>query len=269
MWADAHCHLSDERVFLNRVDWIQRAEAFGISEFYLGGYNPEDWARQRILVEEFPNRVYPIFGLHPWWVASVSENECKIAVDLLKKEAAFCFGIGETGLDFFPKIPIESHPRQIRFFKNQIEIAVQSNLPLVLHVVQAHREALSILDQYSGANLRGVVHAFQADLFTASEYLKRGWTLSFGSRILFHKQKYLTETIRNTPLECMVVESDAPDQPPPGMMKGQNHSETILKVAEKISEIKDLTRDEVLIQSKNNLRRIFRTTERKKLGDKK
>ena len=108
MWIDAHCHLSDERVFSNIAQVLHDCEEVGITRFILGGVEPLEWKRQVDLDARFPGKFFKVFGLHPWWVDGlvqrlVEENDRQKAIqeglDELERQHTGVIAFGEAGLD--------------------------------------------------------------------------------------------------------------------------------------------------------------------------
>lgn len=253
-WVDAHLHLADLRV-QDPEALIQRAQSAGIHWFVQGGVGPEDWARQRELAARVPG-VLPVFGLHPYWVADHSEEECESALDQLAREISGAAALGETGLDFRPHIAKDSEDRQIQCFEAQLELARVAGKPVVLHIVQAHEEALRVLDLF-GTGVRGMVHAFTGTWPQAQAYLKRGLLISVGGPVCRPEKKGLHQAVQMIPLESLVLETDSPDQPPPGVAAGQNEPRTLLQVAEKVAELRGLNAGLLLDKAKENLENLL------------
>jgi TatD DNase family protein len=253
-WVDAHSHLSDPRM-PDPAGALRAARAQGIVFFLQGGVGPEDWSRQKELARSEPG-ILPVFGLHPYWIADHSEAECEAALDLLARELPQALALGETGLDFRPKIVKDSADRQVRCFEAQLEMAEMAKKPVVLHVVRAFDEALRVLDLF-GTRTRGFVHAFTGSAAQAEAYLERGYLISVGGPLCRPDSTRLAQAVAAIPMESLLVETDSPDQPPPGIAEENNTPETILRVADRIAEIKRLSRAQVLDNSRRNLRKLL------------
>ncbi len=163
-----------------------RAQGFVAS--IQGGVGPEDWRAQLGLAQHAPGFFRPVLGLHPWWVLErppeTREADCSAALDVLQgllKKGQGIVALGELGLDFFRDPSKDLSGVQRRVFERQLGMALESGLPLVLHVVHAHEVALEILRRQ--APLRGLVHAFSGSYETAQGYLGLGLKLSIGPGI--------------------------------------------------------------------------------------
>lgn len=253
-WADAHLHLADPRI-LDPAALVEQAQAQGIFSFLQGGVGPEDWRRQHELAARLPG-LLPAFGLHPYWVSDHSLDECESALDQLARELPHAAALGETGLDFRPHICKDSEARQIACFEAQLEMARVAGKPVILHVVQALEEAQGVVDLF-GAGVPGLVHAFTGSAPQAESWLQRGLLISVGGPVCRPDFTRLHQAVKSIPLDHLLLETDSPDQPPPGTPSGQNTPSSLLLVAEKVAEIKGLSPAQVLDKSRENLEKLL------------
>jgi TatD DNase family protein len=247
--VDAHCHLSDERLFSGRKTYIENCAGFGVNWFVLGGVKPAEWSRQLELKKEFPNKIFCSFGLHPYTISAESPAALESAFQQLKTLTSQTSLMGEMGLDFRSHIVKDREEMQREFFVRQLEWAKQSLKPIVLHIVRAHEEALKILKTNSP---QGMVHAFSSSFEVAKRYLSLGLYLSLGARVLEAEHQ---ELLKNIPLDQMLLESDAPDQPPRG--KKEHDSTTVLLLAKRVAENKGLTVERVLEKTRENAEQLL------------
>jgi TatD DNase family protein len=225
---DSHCHLADPRLAGQANEAITRSITHGVSVFIQGGVGPEDWAAQASLAAQWPGQVIPCFGLHPYWVAAHSRSECEVALENLEARLDESIGLGECGLDFREKILTSGQPpqtpgnarsHQIEFFLRQVALANRHNKVPVFHIVHAHEEALTELKSGPALRPEGIVHAFHGAPGLARRYMELGLSLSIGAAVIqtnadgSPRSLKFHETIASTPLECLLLESDSPDQP--------------------------------------------------------
>jgi TatD DNase family protein len=249
---DSHCHLADSRLDGDRDDVTARAGEAGIVAFVQGGVGPDDWVRQAALAARYPSRLFPVYGLHPWWVAERGEEESLRALGRLEEWVSRGVGLGELGLDRGPRCPEGTVPLQLSIFKKQLALAREAGLPLVLHVVKAHAEALGEL---RGSRWGGIVHSFTQGPDTARAYIELGLHLSVGAAVCRKGFESLKRAVVGIPLEHWVIESDAPDQPiRPGE---RNEPSSVREAAEAIAALKGVEVDEVLETNRLNLERVF------------
>lgn len=271
-WIDAHAHFTDDRLEKELPALLAALAQAGISRFVLGGIDPSEWEKQKRLAQVHPGKIFQSFGLHPWWVSAVSSEELSEGLAKLRLELAdperVCLAIGETGLDHHPKFSKDVHPAQAAAFRAHLRLAFEFNLPLVLHIVRAHEEALSILrEEGRSASEKGtlpysgIVHSFSGDPATARAYLDLGLTPSISAPVLTRGEGSAFEKLRQTVVTLgateFVLETDSPDQPPAGE-SGVNHPLTLLRIADEIAVLRHTTREAVLDQSRDTVKRIFR-----------
>lgn len=256
MFIDAHSHLADKRIGSNLESWMDDASRAGISFFMQGGVGPEDWQAQQLLLKKYPGKIGLCFGLHPYWVIEKTKDECEAGLDLLSQKIHLAKGLGEAGLDFRKDIVGESHELQIGVFAQQVELAEMSNKPIVLHIVQAHDEALKVLKLYS-RNLKGMVHSFNSSYEVALEYLKLGLYISVGGPICRVNNQKLHQAIRSIPMDRILIETDSPDQPPSGLKSELNPPISLIQVSKSVGELKSLSSQEVLEKTTQNFKDLF------------
>lgn len=259
-WIDAHAHLADQRWQDKVDDAIMDARQLGVGFFMQGGVGPEDWQRQRALKAKYHQHIGLCFGLHPYWVAAHSEEECEQALDLLPSLLPEALGVGEMGLDFRPHIMKDSRERQIGVFENQIDLAEAVDKPMVMHLVQAHEDAIRILDVWGVPAAKGMVHSFNSSAAKAQDFLSRGLYLSVGGPVCRPDNQRLRQAVKEIPLEFLLLETDSPDQPPPAYQNQLNPPASLWDVARAIGEIKKLDPTEILDICSGNFRRLFRWT---------
>ncbi len=263
-WVDAHGHLADERwqalgpAHMDQV--ISEARSLGIHFFMQAGVGPDDWQRQRDLKSRYPQSIGLCFGVHPYWVASHDEDDCEQALDILAPQLVDSMGIGEMGLDFRPHIMKDSQSRQLSVFESQLELAHATQKPMVLHIVQAHNEALRFFDIWGMPAQKGMVHSFNGSSHKALELVKRGLLLSIGGPVCRPDNVKLHQAVKEIPLEMLLIESDSPDQAPPRFENQLNPPASIWDVARTIATIKSLDPVEILDISSANFRRLFQWT---------
>ena len=259
-WVDAHGHLADTRWEQQQESIINSARQKGIHFFMQGGVGPEDWEKQKQLRHRFPGHIGLCFGLHPYWVVEHADEECEAALDLLAQELPVAMGLGEMGLDFRPHIMKDSQERQIGVFEQQLELAHVSSRPMVLHLVQAHEESLTIMDMFGLPPQKGMVHSFNGSWGKAQDFLKRNLFLSIGGPVCRPDNQKLHQAVKEIPLEFLLIESDSPDQGPPAFKGQLNPPESVWEVAKTIGELKSLDPLEIFDITTGNFHRLFGVT---------
>jgi TatD DNase family protein len=238
-FIDAHCHLSDERVWPKASEWIESAKLAGIKRVCIGGLEPAEWARQLELKKTDPEFIRTSFGVHPWWIEKYTRAELEKILEQLAANAKNADAIGETGLDHFSKRDKARFPDQEFAFRFQLKLAVALKKPLVLHVVKAHEVALRIIQEEGAGHLPMQVHSFSGSGEIAKEWIKLGAFLSFNGTLLKPSADKLRETLRATPHSNLLFETDSPDQA--WREDGRNEPQFVREIYKKASQVLDLT----------------------------
>jgi TatD DNase family protein len=250
MIIDAHCHLTH---FLKKNELETYLKNSNVNLFLLGGYDEDDWNHQITLFNNFSQKLKYSFGFHPWYTNKINSPNLdeKIYCDLttLKNYIANYkpYALGECGLDFHKKNEPINKIQQVKYFSLQLEMAKELNLPIILHVVQAHDEAIKILKPL--APFQGIIHSFKADLKTAFEYINLGLILSFGPNILKPLKDSHIKMLKEVPLSSICLETDSPDQ-----IKEPNGLEI---VALRLANLRGINIKDMLNTSSKNIKRAF------------
>lgn len=266
-FLDAHCHLADRRVEGQVDEILRECEREGIGAFLLGGVDPVDWKRQDELERAYPGKFFKSYGLHPWVVDRIVQDEADPAMrtqkigalfEELKRRLPQAHALGETGLDGSRDRFKRSRVEQTLAFEWQLGLAQEMDKAVVLHVVRAHAQALDLLEQPRFAGVGGMVHSFSGTQNDAQRYLRLGWLLSFSARLTHPQAGELREIVKKCPADCLLFETDAPDQPPFGHEGPLHTPVSLLKVVGEASTLRGESSESLLIQSRENLARVFR-----------
>ena len=231
---DSHCHLDDRSFEEDMEDVIHRAQAIGVSAMMIVGAGFASSKRAISLAESRPG-FYASVGLHPHDAKSGSEEGLDRLVHLSRTPVVKAWG--EIGLDF--NRMYSPRKDQERWFRRQLDCALDQDLPIILHERDSNGRLLEILDEYSKAELTGVVHCFSGNGAELERYLDKGLFIGV-TGILTHRQRGagLRDLIGSVPEERLLVETDAPYlTPSPERNKARRNEPafvrtTLLKLAE-------------------------------------
>ena len=251
MLIDTHAHLQMSEFDGDRDEVIKRARENGIDAIIAVGITLED-SEKAIALAKSHDAIYATVGIHPHDAESIDPT----TYDSLKKLAAHkkVVAYGEIGLDFFRN----RSPRdvQIKRFEEQLDVARELNLPVVIHSREAHRETFEILEKRKG-NLRGVLHCFSGDYTMATRYIDLGYYISIPGTITFSNAGKLVEVVQKIPMDSLLIETDSPFLTPVPNRGKRNEPAYVAYVAQKISEIRGLTPEEVGIATTKNAGNLF------------
>jgi len=266
MLIDTHCHLNmvvkkEFDVLLKNSDFekipeiIAEAQKNSVTKIINVGTSLPESINSIEIAKRFTS-VWAAIGIHPNDLTENWKMELKILAQYLnEKEANRIIGIGECGLDFhYPNYNLQ---RQIDGFKSQIELALQYNLPLIVHTRSAGQETLKVLEEYVPNKLNGIIHCFSEDLSFAKQVISWGFVLGIGGTITYPKNSFLREIAQTVDLKNIVLETDTPFLPIQAMRGKPNHPRYILEIAKYIAEIMACPLDQVANQTTLNVARIF------------
>lgn len=256
-WIDAHCHLSDPRIYEDIDAVLARSRAAGVGRWVLAGYSPDDWQRQLELRKKLGDQVVLSFGLHPWWVIEQSAENIDAGLAKLKSQLPQAQLLGELGLDAY-KERRASLPKQIPVFEKQLALAREFSKPTVLHIVAAHEESISALKPK--APWSGWVHSFSGSAEQAAVYLDLGLMISLSGSATRLPEPKLRKLLAAIPPDRLLLETDSPDQAPrlTGIEPGApNTPANLLKIAEHFGHFCGQTAQVLLNRSLENIQRVL------------
>ncbi|MGL5271902.1 MAG: TatD family hydrolase, partial [Phocaeicola sp.] len=234
MLIDTHTHLFAEEFSEDLAVVIERAKSAGVEKFFLPNIDEESVAPMLDVCNRFPDCCFPTLGLHPTSVdANYKQKLANLRVHL--KESHPFVAIGEVGLDlYWDKTYAKEQEDALH---TQIGWALEYNLPLVIHCREANAELLTLLENYKKEELRGVFHSFGGTADEASRLLEYPhFFLGINGTVTF-KKSILTETLKNVPLERLVIETDSPYLAPVPFRGRRNESGHIIYVANRLSDL--------------------------------
>ncbi|MDP2043994.1 MAG: TatD family hydrolase [Candidatus Omnitrophota bacterium] len=251
MLIDTHCHLDFPQYNEDRNAVIQRAKDAGVEYLVNIGATLDSSIASCELAREHA-AVYASVGVHPHDTGGFNkETEEKIRQLAARDKVV---AIGETGLDYFRNLSSPEDQKQA--FKQLIELAKCLDLPLIVHTRQAEEETLRILK--SAMPLKAVVHCFSGDGSFLKECLILGFFISFTCNITYKKAQGLRDMLKLTPLDKLMLETDAPYLSPEGFRGKRNEPAQVKLLAEAVSQIKGVSFEEIADKTTNNAKGFFK-----------
>lgn len=253
MLIDTHAHLDDARFDSDRDAMIARAREAGVEHFVTIGC---DLATSRAAVEladRYPF-VYATVGVHPHEAKQIGDSWYDDLRRLAQHKKVVAYG--EIGLDYHYN---HSPPRlQRERFREQITLARELRLPIVVHTREAQDDTMAILKEENAADVGGVFHCFSGDARLAKDALDLGFLLSFSGVITFQNATMLRDIVKTVPMDRILVETDSPYLTPAPHRGQRNEPAHVRLVAEKIAAIQGMTVDQVAEITSQNARRVFK-----------
>jgi len=250
---DTHCHLDMKPYAADFSGVLQRAAAVGVERIISIGIDLQSSRRAVALAGEYSD-IYATVGIHPHGANEAGENDLEALRDLAKHPKVV--GYGEIGLDFVKKYAPEQV--QVEQFTEQVLIAKELSLPLVIHDRDAHRQVMSILQSHGPYPAGGVMHCFSGDLGLAEETLDLGFYVSIPGIVTFSNAAMLQEVASRLPLSCLLLETDGPYLAPVPKRGRRNEPSYLVHTAEKIAQLRGISLDEVAAVTTASACKLFR-----------
>lgn len=247
---DSHCHLDATEFDVDRSAVLARARAAGIEAQLVPAIEAAAWPKLRALCAAEPD-LWPAYGLHPMFLDRHRPEHLEQLADWLTGPDAVA--VGECGLDFF--VAGLDPERQRYFFQAQLELAKTFDLPVVLHARRAVDEVIATLRRIGG--LRGVVHSFSGSEEQARQLFKLGFAIGIGGPVTYERAQRLRRIVATMPLEHLLLETDAPDQPDAAIRGQRNEPARLACVLDCIAGLRTMDRETLAAITTANARRLF------------
>lgn len=266
MLIDTHCHLnmvvkknfdialSQQEIHDAKI-YIDEARKKNVTTIINVGTSLIESKNCIALAQQY-NDVFATIGIHPNDLTADWQQDLSVLKKLLlNKEEHKIVGIGECGMDkHYPDYNLQ---RQVDGFKAQIELSLEHDIALVVHTRDAADETLRVLEEYKKDIKRGIIHCFSENQSFADTVIDWGYCIGLGGTITYPKNNELRQIAINTPLEYIVLETDAPFLPPQKIRGQVNTPQQIYSIAEYLAELRNVSINTVAEKTTANAQRIF------------
>ena len=254
MLIDTHTHLDDTRFDGERDTMIDRARQAGIEAFVTIGCDLATSRSAVALADQHPD-VFASIGVHPHEAQYVEDAWYSEFRRLAQHRKVVAYG--EIGLDYHYNHSSPQSQRQR--FREQIQLARELRLPLIVHTREAQEDTITILKEEKAAEIGGVFHCFSGDAWLAKDALDLGFYLSFSGILTFQNAAMLRDIAKQTPLDRVLVETDCPYLTPVPHRGKRNEPAFVQHVAKQLAEIRpDLSYEDIEHTTSANAKRLFK-----------
>lgn len=247
---DSHSHIDVAEFDADRDAALARASAKGVRRQIVPAIALSGFAKLRDLCRARP-ALHPGYGLHPLFLAEHLPAHLDELAGWLERERPVA--VGECGLDFY--VDGLDRETQQRYFRRQLELAKDFDLPVVLHARRAVEEVSLALRETGG--LRGVVHSFSGSEEQAQQLWKLGFCLGFGGPVTYPRAHRLRRIVATMPLEFLLLETDSPDQPLHGHQGRRNEPARLADVCRCVAELRKVEPERIAETTTRNCERLF------------
>ncbi len=254
MIFETHAHYDDERFNEDRDELLRRLPEEGVGVVINSGASVESTRDTIRLAREY-SHVYAAVGVHPSEIEELDD----VFLQWMKEQTDWqkTVAIGEIGLDYYWDKEPEVQERQRYWFGRQIELAKETNLPIIVHSRDAAADTMQVMKDHHAEEITGVIHCFSYSKEMALEFIKMGYYIGVGGVVTFKNAKKLVETVEAIPLERILLETDCPYMAPEPFRGKRNSSLYLTYVRDKIAQIKGISPEEVEKVTEANARTLF------------
>ena len=248
---DSHVHLDAAEFDPDRPQVLAQARESGVTDLLIPAITAASWEPLRALCESEPG-LHPAYGLHPLFLARHHDADLDALRSWLSSHSACA--LGECGLDFSDDSL--DRDRQLHFLRAQLQLAREFKLPLILHARGAFEQVILELEKFQGT-LRGVVHSFSGSEEQAKRLWKMGFHLGVGGPVTYPRAQRLRRIVAQMPLEHLLLETDAPDQPDAAHRGERNVPAHLTGILRCVAQLRDESETDVARATTASARRLF------------
>lgn len=248
---DAHAHFDDACFDGDREAALGRAHAAGVEAQIIPAVKADGWPRIRQLCRQHPE-LHATYGLHPMFLSDHRRDHLAALAEWVERENPVA--IGECGLDFYIDNP--QPEQQQHYFEEQLTLARDTQLPVVIHARRSVEEVINTLRHYP--DVVGMLHSYAGSEQQARQLIDMGFYLSFGGPITYDRAKRLHRLVNRLPLSAILLETDAPDQPGSRHRGERNEPAYLTEVLDSISRLRNESPERVAEQTRANTCRLFK-----------
>ena len=239
MLIDSHCHLDDDRFDADRDRVIERARQSGVCGFIVPATTANRWDKVRQVVESCDG-AFAAYGLHPMFLGQHQAPHLRELDEWLDREQPVA--VGECGLDYYQSRRDEKWQRQL--FTEQLQLAINHRLPVIVHVRKAMDEVIGLLRRNCPSR-GGVIHSFAGSRQQAGQLLDLGFRLGIAATVGFERAKKLRAVVAGIDSEALLLESDAPDQPGQAHRGERNEPAFVVEHFDAIARLREMSPPEL------------------------
>lgn len=249
---DTHCHLNDEALINEVEEILQECHKRDVHKMICVGYDLES-SIKAVELANTHEEIYAAVGIHPDEADSYNE-EVKAKLKQLALENEKVVAIGEIGLDYY--WDKASHEVQKKVFASQIELALELDLPIIVHNREAMLDTYEVTESYTP--IKGVMHCYSGSVEMAEMFLKQGFYISLAGPVTFKNAKAPKEVAEAVPLDKLLVETDCPYLTPHPYRGKKNYPYYVRLVAEEVASLKGITLEEYALSECQNVKKLFK-----------
>ena len=248
--VDTHCHLDVPEFDGDRAVVVQRARDAGVTRHKVPAIEASTWPGLRDACARHEG-LFPAYGLHPLLIAQHRDEHLRELRDWIERERPVA--IGECGLDYW----VEDLDREVQahFFDAQLQLAREFDLPVIVHARRAVDAVIASIKRVG--TLRGVIHSYAGSEEQARQLADLGFLIGIGGPVTYERANRVRRVAASVPIETLLLETDAPDQPDCAHRGERNEPARMVRVLETIAALRGVGADVVAAATTANAERLF------------
>lgn len=251
-FIDSHAHLDDKRFDADREQLVNSLYDNDVELVLNPGADLKSSEKALSIAQKYPF-IYAAVGCHPHDTKFMDDDTMNIFKEMAKNDKVIA--IGEIGLDYY--YDNSDRDTQRKWFREQIRLAKELDLPYIVHDRDAHEDILKIMkeEHYDGA--RGILHCYSGSVELSKEFIKLGFYISLAGPVTFEKARVPKLVAKEVPFDRLLIETDSPYLTPRPYRGKRNEPKYVRYVAEEIANIRNISLDEIAEKTKENFKRLF------------
>lgn len=254
---DSHCHLDAAEFDRDRDDVIARAKSCGVGRQVVPATHADGWVKLREVCSD-DDGLHPAYGLHPMYLSEHRHEHLAALRAWIERERPVA--VGECGLDYY--VDGLDPEAQQTYFDGQLRLAREFGLPVIVHARRAVDAVIAAIRRVGGPGpgetLHGVVHSYAGSGEQARQLWKLGFLIGLGGPVTYARANRLRRLAATMPIEYLLLETDAPDQPDSGIRGERNEPARLAVVCETIAGLRGIPADELASETSRNAARLFK-----------
>lgn len=251
-FIDSHAHLDDNRFDTDREELINSLQNNDVEAVLNPGADLNTSKKAVLIAEKYPF-IYAAVGCHPHDTKYMNDDTMNIFSKMAKSNKVIA--IGEIGLDYY--YDNSDRETQKKWFREQIRLAKELDLPYIVHDRDAHEDILRIMKEEHYDGVRGILHCYSGSVELSKEFIKLGFYISLAGPVTFKKARVPKLVAQEVPFDKLLIETDSPYLTPEPFRGKRNEPKYVKYVAEEIAKIRNISIDEVAEKTKENFKTLF------------
>lgn len=260
MLIDSHCHLNDEKLIGQIDEVLLNAKKAGVDYILSACTNIIEFNSIENIVNIYDN-IFASIAVHPFEIGKTPiDDMITVMMEKIKNNSQKLLCIGECGLDYSNNPDMQEKIKQIDCFSAQLDVAISNSLPVMIHTRDASDDTYKLLKDFVNRGGTGVIHCFTGSQVDADRYLSLGFYLSASGIITFKKSDDLRDVFKNTPLDKILIETDAPYLAPIPMRGKINEPSFVKYTAAMLADLKYLNLNDIENITSHNFQQLYKIT---------